>query len=124
MTRFQIQHTTQQIVPANSDQRDLMEKAQDDFILRSRLTINSDLSVTDGYKFIGELEATSDRVERQATINKWRAYADLVKAIESLSDMPISRDRLTVAADKAREMGWTVEFSKYGTRITRVEWKE
>ena len=122
MTRFTAQHTTQQIVPTDADQRDLLEKAQDDFILRSRLTINSDLSVTDGYKFIGELEATSDRVERQATINKWRVYADLVKAMGS--ETPIGRYHLAMAVEKAQELGWVVEFSKYGTRITRVEWKE
>jgi len=120
MTRFTIQHISQQIAPTDSDTRDLLEKAQDEMIMVYRLTINSDLNIADGYKFINELEAATDRVARQATINKWRAYADLINATGN--DSPIGRYRLTIASEKAREMGWTVEWSKYGTKVVRVEW--
>jgi len=124
MSRFKIQHTTQNIVQTDSDERTLLEKAHDQAINKARLTINSDLNIADGYEFIDELAATGDRVARQAVLNKWRAYADVRLALGKLTDMSISQFRLTKAVAKARELGWTIERNRWNVGIDGISWSE
>ena len=118
-TRFKRQHITQNIVPTAADKRTSQELEQDQAIGQARLLINDALNIADSFQFIGEMDAAQDRSARQAIINKWRAYADLLKAT---GDSSMSRHRLSKAAVEAQELGWSVTWSPYGTRIIVVRW--
>jgi hypothetical protein len=102
------------------DERTLMQKSFDSHVASETIRIVSILPTKTGYEFRAEMDAAKTRMTRQGVIVKWGALADLWELRNASGKAARFRRDKAVAA--ARAVGWTVEFSEYGTRIQRVAW--
>lgn len=120
---FLIQHVSQNLGHAHTDERTLTEKANDDAIMTVRFKINNLLTVKDSFDFIAALDEAQNK---WTVINnkKYHPIALLVAAIDKANHTKISRFRLQKAAEAAEAAGWVVTWSKYNTYITSIEWTE
>lgn len=121
-TRFQRQHTTQNLGRVRADERALEQKAHDDALMIVRGKINDLLTPSNSHDFIDALDATGNK---WTVINnaKYHPIALLVYRIEKAqAHSGISQFKLQKAAQEAEVAGWAVTWNHWHTRIVRVEW--